>query len=225
MQGPKQASSPRTGAPASIGSRIDVGKVSKSYGDGGFRQGGRARLQLHPRSRQADGDDRPLRVRQEHADPPAGRLRAPDQRHHRHRRQAGDRSRRRPAGGVPGDRAVSLDDRPTTTSCTARARATRTRREMREFAEFLLEKVGLARFPQEISVPAFGRHAAARRACALHDQQAECHDPGRAVSRPRRDDEAADAGILRQSLRRIPPHDVFRHHRHRRGHLPGRPAS
>ena len=63
--------------------------------------------------------------------------------------------------------------------------------EMREFAELLLEKVGLARLPQEIPVAAVGRHAAARRARALHDQQAEGHDPGRAVPRARRDDEAS----------------------------------
>ena len=61
----------------------------------------------------------------------------------------------------------------TTTSCTGRARAARSRSETLELAEFLLTKVGLQDFRNKYPGAALGRHAAPRRARARDDQQPE----------------------------------------------------
>ena len=135
-------------------------------------QGGRARLLVHDRARQAHGHGRPVGLRQEHADPPARRLRAAD-------RAARSRStaRRstepepRPAGGVPGDRAVPVDDdlrqHPLRAARARRADA----RDASTSAEFLLDQGRAAGLPQQVSRPALRRHAAPRRARARDDQQ------------------------------------------------------
>ena len=178
--------------------------VSKSYGAVHFSKEVVQRLLVHDRARQADRDDRPVGLRQEHADPAARRLRAADQRHARPQRPAA-------STGPARDRLVLFQETALFPWMTTwdnilygpRARGELTK-ETIEFAEFLLQKVGLPRFPQEIPDAALGRHAAARRARARHDQQPGSHDPRRAVPRPRRDDQGADVGILLGAVRREP---------------------
>jgi NitT/TauT family transport system permease protein len=57
-------------------------------------EGSRQRMLVHHRARQADGHDRTFRLRQEHAHPPARRIREADHRHDCAERRAGHRALR-----------------------------------------------------------------------------------------------------------------------------------
>ena len=140
-------------------------------------------------------------------------------------RRAGHRPRTRPAGAVPGDGALSVDDdlrqHPLRPARARRGHAPR-RSSSRSSCS---TKVGLQDFRNKYPDAALGRDAAPRRARPRDDQQSADHDPGRAVPRARRDDQRADVGVLLGALRGEPAHQLLRHDRHRRSDFPRRPAA
>ena len=84
-------------------------------------------------------------------------------------------------------------------------------KDVRALAEMLLDKVGLRAFRKKYPTQLSGGMQRRAGIGPGHDQQPADHDPRRAVSRPRRDVEGADVGVLRRSVRRIAAHQLLRH--------------
>ena len=76
---------------------------------------------------------------------------------------------------------------------------------------------------EEVSAPALGRHAPARRRRARAGQQSDRAADGRAVRRRRRHDAPAPAGGARRHHRARAHHRAVHHPRHRGGRVPVRP--
>ena len=136
-----------------------------------LRQSGGRRLLVHHRAGQAHGDDRTFRLRQEHADPPARRLREADQRQR-------SRSNDKPVTGPGKDRLVVFQEtRAVPVDDDVRQHHVRPARARRGHARTLGARRDAARqgrparLPQEVPDAAVGRHAAPGGAGARDDQQ------------------------------------------------------
>ena len=185
---------------------------------------GGAGLFVRRRGREVHGDDRPLGRRQEHTHSPHRRLRTahprrdPGRRPPRHGPWPGS------PGGVSRNGALPVDDsrrepavRPEGARRDGAGRAAARRRPSGPGRP--------SQLPRPVPASPVRRHATPGRAGPRHGERPGRHDPGRAVPRARRPDQAADARVLRRPGAGAAAHELLRHHRRRRGDLPGRPTA